>query len=116
MITFTCEHKDLYGDHEEVSSKIIHSISADSTLDEVVEAFEYFLKGCGYSLPEGTHIGYEYEDNNIDLGLDGDDNLTFDFMVDNGAASGVYTVTDTNGSFDWQNSYGDVHITLGESK
>ena len=113
MITFTCEHKALYED--EVSSTVTHSISADSTLDEVVEAFEYFLKGCGYSLPEGTHIGYEYEDNNIDLGLDGD-NMTFDFMVDSGAASGVYTVTDPNGSFDWQNSYGDVHITLGESK
>lgn len=115
MITFTCEHKALYED--EVSSTVTHSISADSTLDDVIEAFEYFLKGCGYSLPDGAHIGYEFEDEGIDttLNLDGD-NLTFDFMVDNGAASGVYTVTDTNGSFDWQNSYGDVHITLGESK
>jgi hypothetical protein len=33
-----------------------------TTVEELCENFESFLKACGYSLPEGAHIGYEYED------------------------------------------------------
>lgn len=32
------------------------------TLDDILEACERFLRACGFSLPEGAHIGYEYED------------------------------------------------------
>lgn len=45
----------------EDGQKIVHEIRGDSSLDEVVEAFEMFLKGAGYHLPDGKHIGYEYE-------------------------------------------------------
>jgi hypothetical protein len=53
-ITFTSSYED--------GHSVTHTIRGDSTLDEVVEAFEYFLKGAGYHLQEGQHIGFEYED------------------------------------------------------
>ena len=51
-ITFIQEHED---------QKIVHEIRGDASMDEVVDAFEMFLKGAGYHLPDGKHIGYEYE-------------------------------------------------------
>ena len=45
-----------YDDH-----RIEHEIRGDASLDDVVDAFEAFLKGAGYHLKEGMHIGYEYE-------------------------------------------------------
>lgn len=42
--------------------KIVHEIRGDSSMDEVVDAFEMFLKGAGYHLPDGKHIGYEYDE------------------------------------------------------
>ena len=36
-------------------SETIVSFSA-TYLPDVFEKFEQFIKGCGYSLPEGTHI------------------------------------------------------------
>lgn len=53
---------------EHENAKIAHEIRGDASLDEVVEAFEYFLKGCGYHLPDGKHIGYEYDEDDSDLG------------------------------------------------
>jgi hypothetical protein len=53
-ITFTSSYED--------GHSVTHTIRGDSSLDEVVEAFEYFLKGAGYHLQEGQHIGYEYDD------------------------------------------------------
>jgi hypothetical protein len=53
-ITFTSSYED--------GQSVVHTIRGDSSLDEVVEAFEYFLKGAGYHLQEGQHIGYEYDD------------------------------------------------------
>ena len=47
-----------YGD----GNKVTHTIRGDATTDEVIEAFEWFLKGAGYYLPEGCHIGYEYDE------------------------------------------------------
>jgi len=32
------------------------------TLDELVPVFERFLLACGFGLPPGAHIGYEYDD------------------------------------------------------
>jgi hypothetical protein len=40
-ITFKQKYKD--------GQSITHTIRGDSTLDEVVEAFEYFLKGAGFN-------------------------------------------------------------------
>jgi hypothetical protein len=53
-ITFTSSYED--------GHSVTHTIRGDSSLDEVVEAFEYFLKGAGYHLQEGQHIGFEYDD------------------------------------------------------
>ena len=46
-----------YDDH-----RIEHEIRGDASLDDVVDAFEAFLKGAGYHLKEGMHIGYEYDE------------------------------------------------------
>jgi hypothetical protein len=53
-VTFSISYED--------GHSVTHTIRGDSSLDEVVEAFEYFLKGAGYHLQEGQHIGYEYDD------------------------------------------------------
>ena|SRR6056300_517176 len=46
-----------YDDH-----RIEHEIRGDASLDDVVDAFEAFLRGAGYHLKEGQHIGYEYDE------------------------------------------------------
>ena len=43
-------------------STVEHNIRGDATLDEVIDAFEMFLKGAGYHLRDGQHIGYEYDE------------------------------------------------------
>lgn len=50
------------GDHVVGKSKIVHEIGGESTIDEVIEAFEHFLMGMGFHLQEGAHIGYEYDE------------------------------------------------------
>jgi hypothetical protein len=60
MIDFgTITFSQYYADNEH---SVTHTLRGDASLDEVVEAFEYFLKGAGYHLPEGCHIGYEYDE------------------------------------------------------
>jgi hypothetical protein len=55
----TITFSQYYADNEH---SVTHTLRGDASLDEVVEAFEYFLKGAGYHLPEGCHIGYEYDE------------------------------------------------------
>ena len=50
-----------YDDH-----RIEHEIRGDASLDDVVDAFEAFLKGAGYHLKDGQHIGYEYDEEESD--------------------------------------------------
>ena len=50
---------------------VTHSLSGESSLNEVVEAFEYFLKGCGYGITEGDHLDFVPEHSF-------DDNVRFD--------------------------------------
>lgn len=52
-IRFVQEYRD---------QRIEHEIRGDANLDELLEAFEHFLKGAGYHFPEGCHIGYEYDE------------------------------------------------------
>jgi hypothetical protein len=40
------------------------TISKDSELSETIEAFETFLLAVGYMLPQGAHLGFEYDDEN----------------------------------------------------
>ena len=47
---------------EHEGSTVEHNIRGDASLDEVIEAFEMFLKGAGYHLRDGQHIGYEYDE------------------------------------------------------
>ena len=47
---------------EHEGSTVEHNIRGDASLDEVIEAFEMFLKGAGYHLQDGQHIGYEYDE------------------------------------------------------
>jgi hypothetical protein len=63
-VTFSISYED--------GQSVVHTIRGDSSLDEVVEAFEYFLKGAGYHLREGQHIGYEYEDEDPEIHPIGD--------------------------------------------
>ena len=72
----------------EDGNTITHTIRGDSSLDEVLEAFEHFLKGAGYHLPEGCHIGYEYDED------DDNDRSKDEFHIevgDFGAAQPIYT-------------------------
>ena len=50
------------GDHVVGKSKIVHEIGGESTIDDVIEAFEHFLKGVGFHLQDGVHIGYEHDE------------------------------------------------------
>lgn len=57
-IKFVQEYED--------GAKIVHEIRGDASLDQVVEAFEYFLRGAGYTLASNQHIGYEYDEEEKD--------------------------------------------------
>jgi hypothetical protein len=37
-------------------------VSEEMTLPEIIEAFEAFLYAVGYRLPDGAHLGYEWDD------------------------------------------------------
>ena len=37
-------------------------VHGDATLADVVDAFEHFLYAAGYRLPDGAHLGYEYDE------------------------------------------------------
>ena len=80
-IKFIQEHDD---------QRIEHEIRGDASLDEVVDAFESFLKGAGYHLKDGQHIGYEY-DGDFDY-KDPTKNQWYDRMDVAGSSSTVDTV------------------------
>jgi hypothetical protein len=61
-----------FSQYYEDGQSVTHTIRGDSSLGEVVEAFEYFLKGAGYHLQEGQHIGFEYEDEDPEIHPIGD--------------------------------------------
>ena len=42
----------------------------DATLPEAIESFERFLLALGYSLPEGAHLGYEYDEPSTGIDLE----------------------------------------------
>lgn len=41
---------------------VTHSIGGESSLPDVIDAFSYFLKGCGYYIPEGEYLDFAPED------------------------------------------------------
>lgn len=42
--------------------RVSFTFPEQATLNEVIEGFEQFLKAVGYVLPNGAHLGYEYEE------------------------------------------------------
>jgi len=50
------------GDQVVGKRKVVHELGGESTIDEVIEEFELFLKGMGFHLKDGVHIGYEHDE------------------------------------------------------
>lgn len=46
----------------ESDSEIHFTLPDHLTLPEMIENFERFLIACGYVLPEGATLGYEYHE------------------------------------------------------
>ena len=88
---------------EHDNSKVEHVISGDSSLDEVIDAFEHFLKGAGYHLPDGCHIGYEYDE----------DESTYQSMQEDvaGSSSTVDTITITSDYPSYTVNFSDDNTT-----
>jgi hypothetical protein len=42
----------------------------DALLPEAIESFERFLLALGYSLPDGAHLGYEYDEPSTGIDLE----------------------------------------------
>ena len=78
-VRFIQEHED---------QRIEHEIRGDATLDEVIDAFEQFLKGAGYHLKDGQHIGYEYDEDDSEY-------QSRKEMYDSMAVAGPYSIVDT---------------------
>jgi len=59
--TLIAEHTDIYG--KPTSHKVTHEFNVDS-LDNVLENFDLFIRGCGFMPPPGTldYVFDEYSD------------------------------------------------------
>lgn len=55
-------------EHSYDNSKIVYEISEDSTLDEVLDAFACFLRGCGYNINHDDYLTLANED--VELKID----------------------------------------------
>jgi len=60
--TPTQPHAFNFSRYAEDDPLVTMTISKESELSEAIEAFETFLIAVGYRLPDGAHLGYEYED------------------------------------------------------
>jgi hypothetical protein len=47
-------------------SKLTHEMRGDTSLNELIKAFEMFLKGAGFSIPDGAHLDIVYDVEDID--------------------------------------------------
>jgi len=52
----------IYFVQEYKTSKVSHEVSGDTSLNELIEAFEMFLKGAGFSIPDGAHLDIVYDE------------------------------------------------------
>lgn len=57
--TLIAEHTDLYG--KPTSHKVTHEFNVD-TLDQVLENFDLFIRGCGFFPPQGATLDYIEDD------------------------------------------------------
>lgn len=60
--TPTQPHAFNFSRYAEGDPLVTMTISKESELSEAIEAFETFLIAVGYRLPDGAHIGFEYEE------------------------------------------------------
>lgn len=74
MHKFTSEYGEGYQ-----PEKIEITVSRDATLTEMVESFTYYLKACGYHIPEGECLDFVPEDGYSSEGWDSMETATEDF-------------------------------------
>lgn len=74
MHKFTSEYGEGYQ-----PEKIEITVSRDADLTEMVESFTYYLKACGYHIPEGHALDFVPEDGWSDRGWDDLGTVTDDF-------------------------------------
>jgi len=60
--TLIAEHTDIYG--KPTNHKVTHEFTVD-TLDNVLENFDLFIRGCGFMPPPGT-LDYIEDDFSMD--------------------------------------------------
>src|SRR6056300_1339155 len=100
-ITFSRSYED--GEY------ITHSVSGESSLPDVVEAFTYFLKGCGYQIPNGEALDFVPEDGYSSEGWDSMETTTEDFdprQTQMNFGSSIDSATYQ----DWNNAYRNVNV------
>jgi hypothetical protein len=71
----------------------------DDTLQEVVEDFEMFLKGCGFVFPEGARLDFVYPEDDyhqVNVDLNSGAGLDIDF----GGAGNVWAQAHYNNDID----------------
>ena len=87
---------------------ITHSVSGESSLPDVVEAFTYFLKGCGYQIPNGEALDFVPEDGYSSEGWDSMETVTDDFDPRGGMGDiGIDSATPE----EWNKAYQNVTMT-----
>lgn len=60
--TFSYERYDGLGEMGTPVEEVTFISRDKIALPELIEFFEQFLKGAGYVLPDGVHLGYEEDD------------------------------------------------------
>jgi len=123
MHKFTSEYGEGYQ-----PEKIEITVSRDASLTEMVESFTYYLKACGYHIPEGEALDFVPEDGYSSEGWDNMGTVTEDFdprggmgdigepVFEKGYPS--YDAVNSRGSSiddatpeDWNNAYRSVTVT-----
>lgn len=59
-IKFISEREECSG-YPDTSNNLTMETISDPNLESLIGSFEDFLKGCGYFLPDGASLGYEYD-------------------------------------------------------
>jgi hypothetical protein len=62
---YEVEREHEFNDGPNTPRKLEVTLPGDVTLPELIEQFEYFVKGIGYFPPENAHL--DYVDNDTDI-------------------------------------------------
>jgi hypothetical protein len=58
------EHTDAFTGHCGTERKLVVELPGDITISQLLEQFDFFMKGVGYVPPNNAHL--DYVDNNTD--------------------------------------------------